>query len=72
MKTGTRRNSDALLEARERFAEEWLDFRESIRVEVGTEPRWRQHIVWPVLALTAGVALGAGAFWRSRRSRLPD
>ena len=72
MKKGYGENGESLLAARERFAEEWLDFRESIRLEVGGEPRWRMPLVWPVLALTAGVALGAGAGWKSRKKRLSD
>ncbi len=59
-----------LQEARRRFAADWRDLKTSIRRETGREPRWTANRVWPVLALAAGVAAGAGFWWR--RARLRD
>ena len=56
-----------LAEARERFAADWLSLRESLRRETGAEPSWSAHLLWPVLALAAGVAVGAGIWWRRSR-----
>lgn len=53
-----------LVEARERFATDWRDLQRSLRKESGGESRWSTNLVWPVLALAAGVALGAGYLWR--------
>lgn len=56
--------ADHLEDARARFADDWLALRQSLRLESGTEPRWSAHLVWPVMALAAGVAVGAGVWWR--------
>ena len=50
--------------ARRQLAGEWHAMRESLRLETGTEPRWSANLIWPVLALAAGVAAGAGIWWR--------
>lgn len=55
-----------LVDARERFAADWHDLRGSLRKETGGEPRWPAHLVWPILALAVGVAVGAGYRWRRR------
>jgi len=57
-----------LTESRGRFEREWHSFRQSVRREVGAEPRWTQSRVLPVLALAAGVFVGAGV-WRHRAKR---
>lgn len=57
-----------LIRARGRFEGEWQSLRRSLRHEVGTEPRWMRSQVLPVLALAAGVLLGAGV-WRRRFKR---
>jgi len=56
-----------LSDARERFAADWQDLRRSMRRETGREPRWTANLLWPVLALAAGVAAGAGVWWRHTR-----
>jgi hypothetical protein len=57
-------SAEHLTEVRNRFASDWLAFRSSLRLETGSEPRWSSHLVLPVLALAAGVAVGAGIWWR--------
>ena len=59
--------ADHLADARTRFADDWLALRQSLRLETGTEPRWSTHLVWPVVALAAGVAVGAGVWLRRSR-----
>jgi hypothetical protein len=54
-------------DARNRFAADWQDLRRSMRKETGKEPHWTANLVWPALALAAGVAVGAGAWWRRAR-----
>ena len=56
-----------LEDARERFAGDWHDLRHSLRRETGREPRWSPNLLWPVLALAAGLAVGAGVWWRRAR-----
>lgn len=57
-----------LTEARERFEREWHSLRQSVRREVGAEPRWTQNRILPVLALAAGVLVGASV-WRRRAKK---
>lgn len=59
--------ADHLEEARARLADDWLALRQSLRLETGAEPRWTANLVWPVVALAAGVAVGAGVWWRRSR-----
>ena len=58
---------DQLNHARERFADDWLALRQSLRLETGAEPRWSANLIWPVMALAAGMAVGAGVWWRRSR-----
>lgn len=53
-----------LEDARARFAADWHDLRRSIRKETGLKPQRSTSLVWPVLALAVGVAVGAGFWWR--------
>lgn len=53
--------------ARSRFTVDWHDLQESLRKETGKSPRWTRSLTWPVLALAAGVALGAHYRWRRGR-----
>jgi len=55
-----------LVDARERFAADWHDLRSSLRKETGGKPHRSANLVWPVLALAVGVAVGAGV-WRQAR-----
>jgi hypothetical protein len=57
-------SAEHLAEVRKQFAGDWLALRRSLRLETGSEPRWSSHLVLPVLALAAGVAVGAGIWWR--------
>lgn len=59
--------ADQLTHARERLAADWQALQESLHLETGTEPRWSANLVWPVMALAAGVAVGAGIWWRRSR-----
>ena len=56
-----------LEKAREQFVGDWLDLRHSLQTETGKEPRWSKNLLWPVLALAAGLAVGA-AVWQRRAS----
>ena len=58
---------DQLNDARDRFAGDWLALRQSLRLETGAEPRWSANLIWPVMALAAGMAVGAGVWWRRSR-----
>lgn len=56
-----------LTDARERLAADWQDLRRSMRRETGREPRWTANLLWPALALAAGVAVGARVWRRHTR-----
>lgn len=61
-------SADRLSDARRQFAGQWNALRSSLRLETGTEPRWKRNLVLPVLALAAGVAVGAGVWWRRSKA----
>jgi hypothetical protein len=53
--------------ARRKFGSDWRDLQQSVQKETGLTTRWQRSWVWPALALAAGVAAGAGFWWRRGR-----